>query len=203
VNKIGPAAAEIVRINADGSWDLIVGAPRSTENGAKEPLTGFHAGFGNLFNGYIWCFGVHEGWLYTGTYDWSIMLRWAKLSEMPAMVRRFAERVGLEKIVSNQGGFELWRSFDGENWLPVDRRGFGNPYNCGVRNLISSPHGLFVGTANLFGPRVAVPANGGWSFADNPDGGLEVWQSGREELSRGVAERPAASRVGSLGAGAP
>jgi hypothetical protein len=33
-NKIGPAAAEIIRVNADGSWDIIVGNARD----GKEPL---------------------------------------------------------------------------------------------------------------------------------------------------------------------
>ena len=27
--------------------------------------------------------------------------------------------VGAEKIVENEGGADLWRSHDGENWLPV------------------------------------------------------------------------------------
>ena len=59
---------------------------------------------------------------------------------------------------------------------PVTRRGFGNAYNLGIRNLVSTPQGLFVGTANLFGPRVAVRAEGGgWQYEDNPLGGLEVW----------------------------
>jgi hypothetical protein len=34
-NKIGPAAAEIIRVNADGSWDIIVGNARD----GKESLS--------------------------------------------------------------------------------------------------------------------------------------------------------------------
>ena len=60
--------------------------------------------------------------------------------------------------------------------MPVTRQCFGNPYNIGIRNLVSTPHGLFVGTANFFGPRVAVPHGSEWVYEDNPRGGLEVWQ---------------------------
>ncbi len=86
----------------------------------------------------------------------------------------------MENIVARQGGFELWRSSDGENWLPVNRQGFGNPYNYGLRTLISTPHGLFLGTANPFGPRVAVRREDQWRYEDNPRGGLEVWLGRRK-----------------------
>ncbi len=65
-NKIGPAAAEIIRLNANGSWDIVVGNPRD----GKRPLSEMFAGFNNFFAGYIWRFGVHDGWLYAGTMDW-------------------------------------------------------------------------------------------------------------------------------------
>jgi hypothetical protein len=77
--------------------------------------------------------------------------------------------------VTNEGGCDLWRSADGENWLPVTRTGFDNPYNLGVRNLTSSPHGLFASVANPFGPRVAVQRDGAWEYRDNARGGLEIW----------------------------
>jgi hypothetical protein len=65
-NKIGPAAAEIVRLNEDLSWDIVVGNARD----GKEPLSGLGAGFNNFFSGYLWRMGVHDGWLYAGTMDW-------------------------------------------------------------------------------------------------------------------------------------
>lgn len=175
VNNVGPAAAEVLRINADDSWDIISGDPRVIDERRIEPLSAFRAGFGNFFNGYVWTMGVHDGWLYAGTYDWSITMRWAKLDEAPARARRLFETLGAETVIDNEGGADLWRTRDGENWLPVTRRGFGNAYNLGIRNLVSTPQGLFVGTANLFGPRVAVRAEDGWQYEDNPLGGLEVW----------------------------
>ena len=46
------------------------------------------------------------------------------------------------------------------SWTTVyevsERNGFGNKFNWGIRTLASTPQGLMVGTANPFGPRVAV-----------------------------------------------
>lgn len=175
VNKIGPAGAELIRINQDGSWDLLVGDERKTSDGYKKPLSGLQAGFGNFFNGYIWKMAVHEGWLYAGTMNWSITLRYCEGKGKSEKTRQLLEKIGVENLISQQAGFQLWRSCDGENWLPVCRQGFGNFYNYGIRNLVSTARGLFVGTANPFGPRVAVRQDGQWTYADNPHGGMEVW----------------------------
>lgn len=192
VNKIGPAAAEILRVNADDSVDLIVGDPDDAGVG-REPLSGLRAGFGHFFNGYMWAMAEHDGWLYCGTYDWSVTLRWAKFDSAPKRVRQLLQLVGPEQIIAAEGGADLWRTADGENWLPVCRRGFGNSYNWGIRNLVSTPLGLFVGTANVFGPTVAVRPNKAvgtdgkaWVYQDNPDGGLEVWhgQPGGGDIAR-------------------
>jgi hypothetical protein len=171
-NNIGPAGAEIIRINHDGSWELIMGDARD----GKYPLSGLSSGFNTLLNGYLWRMSVHEGWLYAGTMGWGVFLRYSNLKDKPSRGVQIINQIGLENIVENQGGFDLWRSSDGENWLPVTRQGFGNPFNYGVRNIVSTPHGLFVGTANPFGPRVAVQKNEEWVYVDNPDGGLEIWQ---------------------------
>lgn len=170
-NNIGPAGAEIIRVHADGSWDLIMGDPR----GDISPLSGIPAGFNSLSNGYLWKLGVHQGWLYAGTLDWSVMLQFAGLRDRKGRVFRMLEEVGLDTIVDRQGGFNLWRTHDGENWLPVTRSGFGNAFNYGVRNIVSTPYGLFIGTANPFGPEVAKVVDGEWTYDHNPSGGLEVW----------------------------
>jgi hypothetical protein len=182
-NGIGPAAAEVIRINGDDSWDLIVGDPREIASGPVEPLSGLRAGFGNFFSGYVWAMASHAGWLYAGTYDWSLTMRWSELRRSPPNVQRLFQLLDPEVVIEHEAGADLWRSSDGENWLPVTRQGFGNPFNVGVRNLVSTPHGLFVGTANLFGPRVAVRAGDGWRYEDNPAGGLEVWLGARSEAA--------------------
>jgi hypothetical protein len=178
VNKIGPAAAELIRLNSDDSWDVIVGDPRAGQKN-REALSGLRSGFGNFFNGYVWSLGVHDGWLYAGTYDWSIMLRWSTLREAPLRVVQFFRHFDPELFVTNEGGADLWRSQDGENWMPVTRQGFGNPFNAGIRNLVSTPEGLFAGTANMFGPRVAVLHGSEWAYEENPRGGLEIWLGNR------------------------
>ena len=173
--KIGPAAAEIVRIHEDGHWDIVVGEARD----GKEAISGLGPGFGNFFCGYIWRMAIHDGWLYAGTMDWTVILRFSQLEKGAHRVSsRTLLQAGVEDFVRFQGGFDLWRTWDGENWLPVTRTGFDNPYNFGVRGIVPTPHGLFIGTANPFGPTVATwpRRDGPWSYQPNPEGGVEVWR---------------------------
>lgn len=172
--KIGPAAAELLRVWPDDSWDLIVGESRLTAQGAKVPLSGYSAGFDNLFNGYIWRMAVHQGWLYAGTMSWANLLPYLPLHLWPPDVAALVRHWGIERLTEN-GGCELWRSADGVNFEPVTRNGFGNKFNWGIRTFGSTPQGLFVGTANPYGPRVALRRNGAWGYHDNPRGGCEVW----------------------------
>jgi len=51
---------------------------------------------------------------------------------------------------SNPEGFDLFVSDDGVTWRPVTVTGFGDKNNYGGRVLLSTPHGLFVSTANPF-----------------------------------------------------
>jgi hypothetical protein len=39
VHKVGPAAPELIRLSADGHWDLLVGTPRDTADGARPGAT--------------------------------------------------------------------------------------------------------------------------------------------------------------------
>jgi len=175
INKIGPAAPELLRLDEEGRWDLVVGTARRTPLGVKRPLSNFSPGFNNFFNGYFWRMGVHDDWLYLGTFDWSLMLRYADQTRWPGWFREMVEKMGVDNIIRTQSGFDLYRSSDGENWLPVSTTGFDNPYNYGIRTLASTPHGLFVGTVNPFAPKVAVQRDGEWTYEPNPRGGLEIW----------------------------
>jgi ubiquinone/menaquinone biosynthesis C-methylase UbiE len=173
--KVGPAAAELIRIHPDDSWELIVGKQRDTPEGFKRPLSGYGPGFNDFFNGYIWRMTVHDGWLYAGTYNWSVLLPYLPAQRWPSGTRNLVQQVGIDKVIESFGGFDIWRTRDGVNWVPVTRNGFNNPYNAGTRTMVSTPHGLFIGTANPFGPEVAVETPVGWSYIANPKGGLEVW----------------------------
>lgn len=184
-NKIGPAGPELIRIYEDGTWDLIVGRERDTPDGMKVPLSGYNPGFNGMFAGYFWRMEVHEGWLYIGTFDWTTMLRYSDTREWPAPFRRAIDRFGVERLIELNGGADLYRSRDGENWVPVTTTGMGNPYNYGIRTLQSTPHGLAVGFVNPFGPRVGLDGvgdegEGSFGYVDNPRGGLEIFLGARE-----------------------
>jgi SAM-dependent methyltransferase len=177
---VGPAAAELIRLHADDSWELIVGSPRSTPDGIRVPLSGMGPGFDNPFAGYFWAMCEHAGWLYLGTFDSAAFLPYLITENLPGPFRTFLDTMGSDAFQRTQAGFDLWRSRDGLRWVPVTRNGFGNPFNYGVRTMYSSPYGFFVGATNPFGPEVAVSRLGGWRYEANPRGGLEVWLGSSE-----------------------
>jgi ubiquinone/menaquinone biosynthesis C-methylase UbiE len=204
-HKVGPAAAELLRIHPDDTWDLVVGRSRSTPAGFKTALSGYGPGFDDYYNAYFWRMAAHDGWLYVGTYKWGVLLPFLPIDKWPAAAAAEVRRIGVDRLAEEEGGFDLWRSRDGVQWEPVTCDGFGNPYNYGVRTMASTPYGLFVGTANPFGPKVARRGRNRWHYETNPRGGLEIWQaSGRHRrggrtartypyLFRTAADLPAAS----------
>jgi len=173
-HNIGPASPELFRIYPDDTWDLVVGEPRLTPEGLKAPLSGLGPGFNSPTVGYFWRMCEHRGWLYLGTYDYTIWMPYVRPDTIPEKLRQRIERVGVDNIVRAQAGFDLWRSRDGVQWVPVSRNGFGNPCNYGVRTMASSPYGLFVGVANPFGPTMATRRLTGWRYEPHA-GGCEVW----------------------------
>lgn len=130
VYDIGPAACELIRIWPDGSWDLIAGRPRFTPDGLKVPLSMLGPGLDDPFNSVVWSLCVHEDVLYLGTHQWEAFR---------------ALEVAAEEVY---GGYQLWASADGEQWSMVLEDGGGNPGDVGVRTLVSTSQGLFVGTCN-------------------------------------------------------
>lgn len=183
---IGPAAAELLRVHPDDTWDLVMGEGRLTDQGLKMPLSGLSAGFDNPFNTYVWRMGVHDGWLYAGTFSTAGVVQYFAPEKFSERVRRIMDRDRVSLLAEKLGGCALWRSRDGVIWIPVTTTGFGNPFNYGIRALISSPYGLFVGTANPFGPDVAVHRASGWQYETNPRGGLEVWLGTHDHLAATV-----------------
>jgi nucleoside-diphosphate-sugar epimerase len=172
-NLVGPASGEVVRIFPDDSWELLVGTPRDTPVGRKYPLSGLGPGFDSIFAGYIWRMVVHDGWLYVTTFDYSVYLNWAHGASPTA--QKLMKTFGIDRMVDIAGGFDLFRTRDGVNWIPVSRNGMGNPYNYGGRTLISAPEGLYIGTANPFAPEAPARLASKWVHIQNPDGGCEVW----------------------------
>lgn len=172
-NRIGPASPELIRIYPNGHWDLIVGESRETPDGWKGALSGYMPGFDNFFNGYFWRMCEHQGWLYLSTFEWSALLGYANREKWPKVFSGIINHVEPQFILERQSGFDLYRSFDGENWVPVTTNGMDNPYNIGLRTLVSSPDGLYIGTANPFGPKCM--RLGDTQYRYNPRGGCEVF----------------------------
>jgi len=133
VGIMGPA--ELVRINPDDSWDVVVGYPRDTPQGWKTPLSGLSAGFGNFLNGHMWQMTVYNGVLYVGTFDSSTT---------------FKDDPVVGPTVADQMGFDLYATRDGVQFAPVTTTGFGDRFSFGVRTLEATPCGLFLGTANPY-----------------------------------------------------
>jgi hypothetical protein len=132
--------AEVIRINPDDSWDLIVGRPRETPDGMKSPLSGFGPGFDYEMNVHIWRMQAHDGWLYAGTCDQSTAWK-----EIPF----------INDIFEPYMGFDLFTTPDGEHFTMITRTGFDHRLDYGVRTFASTPYGLFLGTANeYYGTRV-------------------------------------------------
>jgi hypothetical protein len=174
-HDVGPAASELIRIYPDDSWDIVVGEPRLTGQGYKYSISGMGPGFDEFFNSYFWRMAVHDGWLYVGTYKWGALLPYVSRDHWPQWLRSTVAHIGIDEIARAHGGCDVWRTRNGIDWFAVTVDGFNNMYNWGARTLCSSPHGLFVGTANPFGPEVAAMAPDGWRYAPNPKGGLEIW----------------------------
>lgn len=111
------------------------------------------AGFGNRDNRYIWSSTVHQGQLYFGTFDIS------GLSDLDRVI---------DGTASSGVGADLWRfAAAGQPATAVDLDGCGNPANHGERNMVTTPQGLFLGTANsanlLTDPGDDLP-DGGWEL---------------------------------------
>jgi hypothetical protein len=121
--------AEVVRIHADGRWDLVAGAARRTPLGLLSPLSGMGDGFGNPLNVNISRLEVHDGWLYAGTFNVA-----SKQRRLPVVGR-------LNRAYQ---GFDLLATADGVRWHTVTRSGLDGEGNT-VRTLASTPFGLFLG----------------------------------------------------------
>jgi hypothetical protein len=125
--------SELIRINPDDTWELVVGNPRRTPQGRKIPLSGLADGFGNPFNLHFWRMQEHQGALYLATNDGS----WG-----------FQTMPWLDSIIKDEYGFDVWMSKNGQEWGQITRDGFGDKFNFGARTFASTPFGLFLGSAN-------------------------------------------------------
>jgi len=142
-NNQGIPVSELIRIDRHGHWQVVAGAARTVDGRPKEPISGLSDGFYNIFAAHFWRMGVYHGAMYIGTNDWSWLIQKAYPGLSPAYLPGI-----IQSVLSPEFGFDLWASCDGRSWFPVTRDGFGNMYDFGARNLIPTPDGLFVGSAN-------------------------------------------------------
>jgi hypothetical protein len=138
---------EVVRINPDDTWELVVGPPREIEQpgGERElkvPISGLDAGFGLSLNDHAWQMLEFEGSLYIGTYNVSTWYR---------------NHSVYGPAVQNSLGAHLYRTDDGWYFTPVTTDGFadradpfGGRFDYGIRTMAATPYGAFFGTANDF-----------------------------------------------------
>ena len=127
---------EMIRINPDDTWDLLVGEPRMTPDGKKYPLSTMGDGFDWYFNIHIHQLQDHDGWLYLATNDQS--------NQIP-----FKLNPWLTTLTESQYGFDVYRTSDGYYFYPITTRGFEEKsYDFTGRVFASTPVGLFLGTGN-------------------------------------------------------
>lgn len=126
---------ELIRINTDDTWELVVGTPRNSPQGWKFPLSGIEEGFSNGFTDHMWRMQDYNGYLYVGTYDSSTEWRFT---------------AGAAAQISVLNGLDLYRTRHGWYFNPTTTDGFGDPFSYGVRNFAATPYGLFVGAANPY-----------------------------------------------------
>jgi hypothetical protein len=128
-------SSELIRLNRDDSYDLVVGNPRFAPDGSyRYPISGLPDGYGNIFNGHFWRQETHGGALLMGTNDWS----WA-----------FRSWPIVGPLLQPEFGFDMYGTCDGTYWWPYTRTAFGaGLYNFGARTLASTSAGGFIGSAN-------------------------------------------------------
>lgn len=203
LGTVDPAPPELLRVSANGDWDLISGVERTTPDGFKTPLSGKGPGFGNPLVGYMWRMVEHDGVLYLSTMDFSMLAQYAPDEQLETMVARIEAsdnarlKVLLEAldirevadvISAVEGGYDLWATPDGVSWREVTRSGLGDGLSFGVRSFASTPTGLFLGTSNpFFGLRLyhaQTPGTDtdGDGFADVEDNCPLDWNFAQHDL---------------------
>ena len=166
-----PIGAEVVRIDKDDNWELVVGGEPIDKT---EPVTGirtksisgYDGGFSNPFNVYVWQIREFKGRLFATTFDHGSnieVLRNIALLNKDILVNLVGEELYnlIVKLyddileifdkINYPRGFDMFMSNDGVHFIPVSFDGLGNGNNYGGRILmVSSDNNLYVGTANPY-----------------------------------------------------
>lgn len=139
-HDIGPAAAELLRVHPDGSWDLLAGEPRFTPDGLKVPLSARGPGLDDPYNSVVWTMGAHDGALYLGMHSWE--------PYASALGQAGQATGGPGSPDGHVPGYQLWASRDGVDWTMVLQASPEMAGDAGLRTLLTTPAGLFLGSSN-------------------------------------------------------
>jgi hypothetical protein len=147
---------DLIRIDANDHWDTIVG---------KDGLSGYASGFNCFAHAYLWWMVEHDGWLYASIWDSTSLVQYGAdhlplsaqaVPALVAMARGLRESGQMVKrspgwvSAVDDAGAGLYRSRDGVQWETVFTNGLGDPYNYGVRTMVSLDGYLYLGMANTW-----------------------------------------------------
>jgi len=113
------AAAELIQVFPDDSWEIIVGSPRFSPVGLKVPMAAMGPGFDNRKNTAITAMAANKGRLY-------------------------AAANGTGHVNSS---YCLWSTADGEEWLTVSTGDPESSNALTVRAMITTPENLLLATS--------------------------------------------------------
>jgi hypothetical protein len=135
---------ELIAINPDDTWDLLMGAPRNVPapgggTKTKYPRSGLNAGFGQTLNDHVWQMDDRNGYLYLGTYNAATASR----------------NSALGSLLADSMGTQVFGTTNGWYFTPVTLDGFANlgdphggKFDYGLRTMAQTPYGIFFGTTN-------------------------------------------------------
>ena len=92
-------------------------------------------GFDWFATQHIWRMETHANRLYVSTMDSSTRLRILPFGGL---------------LLGPNLGFDLYTSADGADYSQITRNGLGDKFSVGVRNMVSTPYGLFIGSQNHY-----------------------------------------------------
>ncbi|MCM8822633.1 MAG: hypothetical protein NC831_07490 [Candidatus Omnitrophica bacterium] len=129
--------------------------------------------FNYSLNQYIWWMEVYNGKLYCATFDIRSFLKY--INDETLIAFGIEDPVARERILqaaemlaqanNNPAGFDMYFTYDGVNWQPLTRDGFGDQFNYGARVMKATKSEMYVGTANPFYGcqvwKVSEPGSGG------------------------------------------
>lgn len=171
-----PAGFDIVRINKNDNWQLVVGGNPLVPTHSccckrNCSVSGFNSGFNNPFNLYAWQIKEYKGKLLISTLDSSSnmeIIRDILLANVTALETEYGKvfitfLINLYSLVitlldsfNYEKGFNFYVSDDGVNFRTLFNDGLKSNKNSGGRILfVDSNNDLFVGTTNsLLGAEV-------------------------------------------------